>query len=110
MTGHKHDGALRRREEGRYEKESKRGADLEAENVRLAAENVSLAPEVEHLKKEVKSSNEKAAIHSRYEAKTQSGAEINGISEGTWRLVVRSILTWGQPAYNGWRFKLGSLV
>ena len=53
MTGRKHDGALRRREEGRYEKESKRAADLEAENVRLASE-------VAHLKKEVKSSNEKA--------------------------------------------------
>ena len=98
-----------RREEGRYEKESKRATDLEAENVKLAAENVRLASEVEHLKKEVKSSNEKADfIQDMKPKKIRSGDQWH--FRRNWRLVVRSILTWGQPAYNGWRFKLGSLV
>ena len=51
-------GAQRRREEGRYEKESKRAADLEAENVRLKAENRRLAAEVE-----------RAEIRTRYHEK-----------------------------------------
>ena len=62
---HKHDASQQRREEGRYEKERKRTADLGAENERLKAETKKLAAETKKLAEEV----EKAEIRIRYHEK-----------------------------------------